>query len=484
MNGNDSLLNNKDLLPTSDSTRNMSLIDYIFLWAGMTIDIVAFSLGSQYYNNGQGLSPWGMIFAMFMGYGIVTIFTVMIGDIGTKYGISFSLYSRAAFGYKGSYIASIIRVIPAIYWFGFLTWVGASSLNHIFGMLFPGFNNLTITIILFAVLQIINSIYGLKAMAKFDWLAIPLLAVLFGAILAETLIKYDISISDILATKTEGNFSYAFAIAGIAGGWITMALNGCDLTRQIKHVKNSKQCGFFTRNRNAVIGQIIGLMLVGIITMLIGAAAGITSGYWDLNDVIPNLFDSKLSLIFCFSAVVLSQWSTNTTANLLPPTLALLNIFPNLKFKTSAIICGVIGVLIIPFQTQGTGFLISVQYWISQMLGPVIGILIADYFIIRKCILNVHDLYINNGQYQYLNGFNPAAIITIILSFIIGLLCGDYAFFAGLICSVLLYSLLMKKMILKRYNQNLGLEKFLEIDQNKRLNHIEEKQKSDTCATN
>lgn len=475
MTNNENLLKNKDLLPTLDSNRNMSLLDYTLLWAGMTIDIVAFSLGSQYYNNGHGLSPWSMVLAMFLGYGIVTIFTVMIGDIGTKYGISFSLYSRAAFGYKGSYIAGIIRVIPAIYWFGFLTWVGASSLNHIFAMIFPGFNNLTIMIILFAIVQIFNSIYGLKAMAKFDWLAIPLLAILFGAILINTLIKYDISISDIMSTQTEGNFSLAFAIAGIAGGWITMALNGCDLTRQIKHRKNFQHMNFLSRNRNAIIGQIVGLMFVGILTMLIGAASGITSGYWDLNEVIPNLFNSNFSLLFCFLAVVLAQWSTNTTANLLPPTLVLLNIFPKLKFSVSATICGLIGVLIIPLQAQGSTFLVFVQYWISQMLGPVIGILLADYFIIRKCKVNIHDLFMLDGQYQYFKGFNPAAISTIIISFLLGLPCGDYAFFVGLFCSIVLYSILMKFIILTKFEQNIGKEKFLMQKLNDSSNITEQK---------
>lgn len=208
------ILESKELLPTREEDRTMSMADYIILWAGMTINIVAFSLGAQYYDNGHGLSPWTMFWVMLVGYGIVTLFTAMIGDIGTKYGIPFAVYSRAAFGYKGSYYAGIVRAIPGMYWFGFLTWIGANSLHHIMEILVPGVSNLTVLLVVFAALQIINTMYGLKAMAKFDWIAIPCLAVMFGAILAVTLEKYNITIPEIMAIDTEGGYPLAYAIAG------------------------------------------------------------------------------------------------------------------------------------------------------------------------------------------------------------------------------------------------------------------------------
>lgn len=453
------ILESKELLPTREEDRTMSMADYIILWAGMTINIVAFSLGAQYYDNGHGLSPWTMVWVMLVGYGIVTLFTAMIGDIGTKYGIPFAVYSRAAFGYKGSYYAGIVRAIPGMYWFGFLTWIGANSLHHIMEILVPGVSNLTVLLVVFAALQIINTMYGLKAMAKFDWIAIPCLAVMFGAILAVTLEKYNITIPEIMAIDTEGGYPLAYAIAGIAGGWITMALNGSDLSRQIKHVPGYRSMGFWGRNRFAIIGQVVGLMFVGVITMMIGAAAGITTGYWDLNDVILTLFTNKLALFSCFIVVVFAQWSTNTAANLLPPALVLLNIFPKLKYSMSTIICGVISMAIMPWKIQSQGgFLVLVQNWISQMLGPIIGILIIDYFVVRKMKLNVKDLYESDGQYTYYKGYNFAAICSMILSFVVGLFCGEYAFFAGLFCSMIFYYILMRLFILKKYEQNIGKE--------------------------
>lgn len=459
-------LRSKELLPTCDKERDMTLFDYIILWAGMTINIVAFSLGAQYYNGGKGLSPWTLVVVMLIGYGIVTLFTSLVGDIGTKYGVPFAAYIRAPFGYKGANVAGLIRAIPGLYWFGFLTWIGAGSLNKIMAIIFPGFDNLMLMIIIFATIQVLNTMYGLKAMAKFGWIAIPSLAVMFTAILIGTLNKYNITIPEIMTIETEGGYSFAFAVAGIAGGWLTMALNGSDLTRQIKRREGYENMSFFQRNRSAIFGQVVGLMLVGVVTMLIGVASGITSGFWDLNDVVPDLFSgSKIALILCFIVIVFAQWSTNTAANLLPPALVLLNFSPKIKYWMSTVICGVISIGIMPWKIQSSGgFLVNIQSWISQMLGPIIGIMLADYFIIRKCKLNVKDLYTAGGQYEYSNGFNMSAIIALFAAFFIGLLFGDYAFFAGSIASVIIYCILMKTITLKKYEQNIGKEEFFNPD--------------------
>ena len=189
----DKILQSKELMPTDNSERNMSLFDYTILWAGMTINIVAFSLWAQYYNGGKGLSPWTMVVVMLIVYGIVTLLTSLVGDIGTKYGVHFAVYIKALFGYKGANIAGLIRSITGLYWFVFLIWVGTGSLNKIMGIIFLGFDHLTLMIIIFAAIQILNTMYGLKSMAKFGWIAIPSLAV----ILVATLRKYNITIPEI-----------------------------------------------------------------------------------------------------------------------------------------------------------------------------------------------------------------------------------------------------------------------------------------------
>lgn len=164
-------------------------------------------------------------------------------------------------------------------------------------------------------------------------------------------------------------------------------------------------------------------------------------------------------MILCFIVIVFAQWSTNTAANLLPPALVLLNFSPKIKYWMSTIICGVISIGIMPWKIQSSGgFLVDIQSWISQMLGPIIGIMLCDYFIIRKCKLNVKDLYTAGGQYTYYKGFNLSALVALFGAFLIGLNFGDYAFFAGLMISVVLYWILMTQITLKKYEQHIGIE--------------------------
>ena len=200
-------------------------------------------------------------------------------------------------------------------------------------------------------------------------------------------------------------------------------------------------------------------MAVGIIAMMVGMAAGVFTGEWDLNNVVFNLFSNNmLMLIFCFISIAFAQWSTNTAANLMPPAYILLNIFPKLKFWMTTIISGVIGLLMMPWKQQGGDFLVVIQSNFSTLLGPIIGIMLTDYFLVRKCMLNVDDLYNEDGQYQYVKGFNPSAMATMVISFGLSLLAGDYSFFAGLFISVAVYALLMKHFTLKKYEQHIGKE--------------------------
>lgn len=452
-------LRSPELLPTKEKERTLSLKDYTILWAGMTINIVAFSLGAQYYNGGDGLSPWMLILVVFIGYGLVTALTVLAGDIGTKYGIPFAVYSRAAFGYKGAYFAGLVRCVPCFYWFGFQTWVGACALNMIMGMVFPGFDNVTLMLIIFGTFQIVNALFGMEAMAKFDWIAVPCLGIMFAAIIITICNTYHVSVPDIMNVKAAGNYSIAFAVSGIAGGWITMALNGPDLARQIERSENYKNEGLIKRNKRAILGQMIGLMAVGILAMMVGMAAGVFTGEWDLNNVVYSLFSNNMiMLVFCFISIAFAQWSTNTAANLMPPAYILLNIFPKMKFWMTTVASGVIGLLMMPWKQQGGDFLVVIQSNFSTLLGPIIGIILADYFIVRKTMVNVDDLYNADGQYQYTKGFNMAAIVTMVISFSLSLLAGDYSFFAGLAISVVVYVITMKVMVLNKYEQHIGTE--------------------------
>ena len=303
-----SRLKSPELLPLRPEERDLSMVDFTLLWAGMTINIAAFSVGAQLY---PGLAPVKILYAILVAYLLVTLLLVLNGDIGLKYGVPFSVYMRACFGYRGAVIPGILRSIPCFFWFGFQTWVGALALNTIVKMSL-GYSNLTVMILFFGAIQILNASHGLKAMAKFDWLAIPMLAVVFGVIFMWLLETNDATIVDVLAAPAENTYSFSFAVMGISGGWITMALNSPDLTRKLR-CKNLEG-GFWKRNKNSIIGPLVGLVLMGGFVLLVGMTSGILTGTWNPVDVVIKTFDSSNTpaLIIAFLTIAFAQWSTNT----------------------------------------------------------------------------------------------------------------------------------------------------------------------------
>ena len=147
----------------------------------------------------------------------------------------------------------------------------------------------------------------------------------------------------------------------------------------------------------------------------------------------------------------------------MPPAYSLIAIFPKLRFWSATAISGIIGLLMMPWKLQASStFLVDVQVWISTMLGPVAGIVLADYFFIRKCKLNVHDLFTWEGQYQYSRGFNLSAMIALIVGFGLSFVSSNYGFFIGLIVAPFAYVIAMNLFTLKKHDQKIG--KIIELD--------------------
>lgn len=445
-------LKSPDLLPTRNRDRDLGFFSFTILWAGMALELAGFMTAAQLY---PGAPPTNILTGIGLGLLLVTVLLVLIGDIGTTYGIPFTVYMRACFGYKGAHIAGVFRVIPCMFWFGFQTYIAAHALNVIMEM-FTGYSNIPLLVILFGGIQIFNAAFGIKAMAKFDWLAVPLIVILFAASIMWLFNINNTNFLNVLSSPSNHTTAISIAVLATAGGWITMALNSSDLTRKLKRGNSFSTDSFFARNKTAIVGQILGLVLVGLIVGVVGLVFGVITGYYDPVDIITEVLSSSNAVVMVFALLVIafSQWSTNTAVNLMPPAYILVNMFPKLNFAKGAIIAGVVGLILMPWKFGD--YLVPFQVFSSGLLGPIAGIMIADYYFIRKRKLNVKDLYEENGQYTYKNNYNPAAIWTLIISSVPAFFAQDYSFFVSFSLSLILYVIFMKKMVLHKYNQNLG----------------------------
>ncbi|KIL44604.1 NCS1 family nucleobase:cation symporter [Jeotgalibacillus soli] len=443
-------LTGKDIMPTSENDRKVSTLGFLVLWIGIAVQLVTFIAAAQLY---PALSPLQIVIACFLGNLIVALLLTMLGDIGIKYGIPYAVVIRACFGYLGAHIPAVIRAIPAIFWFGFQTWMGAYALDVIMEMLI-GYSNLTLLIILFGALQIINTAMGIKAITNFGWLAAPSILIIGLIMQVFIMQQYELSINDIFSRGGEGGISMGYAIVVMMGTYITMALNAPDFTRFLKINNDKNETNWWKMNKGSFLGHTVGLVGSMLLFTVIGLTSGVATGNWNPIDVLVQTMgeDNPLLLFICLAFVILAQWSTNISANLLPPGYIIVNLFPRkITFVAGSITAGVIGLLIQPWNYAE--YIPEILMFITATLAPIVGIMFSDYYLLRKRRLNIEELYKVDGQYKYWHNINPAAVIAYIPAGLSVFLSPDYGFFSALIISMVLYYVLMKYWICKIYNQ-------------------------------
>jgi NCS1 family nucleobase:cation symporter-1 len=468
-----SSLHNEDLAPIPSAKRKWGTWNYAALWISMSLCIPTYMLASSLI--GGGMNWWQAIGTIFLANTIVLIPMILNGHAGAKYGIPFPVLVRASFGTKGANIPAILRAIVACGWFGIQTWIGGAALYYMLRVwipslpeiekdsLFPGL----IPFICFLAFWLLNMAvvyFGVESIRKLlvfkaIFLPVAALALLFWAIDAAN------GLGPILDQPSKLNgaafWNYFFpALTGMVGFWATLSLNIPDFTR-------------YARSQKAQIrGQAIGLppsmTLFAFIGVVVTSATAIIYGetYWDPVEL-AGKFENKMMVSFAMIAIAISTLATNIAANIVSPANDFSNLSPKkINFRMGGYITGVIGILIFPWKlvADPTGYIFTWLVGYSSLLGPVGGIMIADYYFIRRQQLNVPALYNEKGEYSYINGFNGKAIIALlagILPNVPGFLVTtklmpddavpsfvtqlyNYAWFVGFFISGIVYWVLMK----------------------------------------
>jgi NCS1 family nucleobase:cation symporter-1 len=422
-----SALYSEDLAPVPASARTWTTWNYAALWISMSLCIPTYMLASSLIEG--GMNWWQAILTIFLGNTIVLIPMVLNGHAGAKYGIPFPVLARASFGTSGANIPALLRAIVACGWFGIQTWIGGFAIYQMLRLWIPALETLSpvfpasfglqtgpaICFFLFWLLNMYVVYLGVDSIRKLlvfkaFFLPVAALALLFWAISAGN------GLGPILQqpakfTNTAQFFAFFFpALTGMVGFWATLSLNIPDFTR------------YAVSQKAQVNGQIIGLppamTLFSFIGVVVTSATTIIYGttIWDPL-VLAGKFDSKLLVSVAMIAVAISTLATNIAANIVSPANDFANLAPSkIDFRKGGYITGIIGILIFPWKliADPTGFIFTWLVGYSSLLGPVGGIMIADYFFLRKKQLAVNDLYSETGMYRFKNGFNNAAIIALL----------------------------------------------------------------------
>jgi len=470
---------NADLAPTAQSERNWSWVNISALWVGMAVCVPAYLLASGLI--AQGMSGWQAMATVLLGNLIVLVPMMLIGHAGTRYGVPFPVLLRASFGTIGARLPGLLRGLVACGWFGIQTWVGGFAiyqiLNAISGAWFVGtpiaFIDIDLAQLLsfltFWVVQVYFIAKGIESIRWLETLAAPLLILSALALLAWAYVNGG-GFGTILSRPSEfvaggaqeGQFWQVFwpSLTAMIGFWSTLSLNIPDFTR------------FAKSQRDQLLGQALGLpipmALLAFVSVAVTSATAVVFGetIWD-----PVVLAGKMGgagAIIGLVFLLLATLTTNLAANVVAPANGFSNIAPkHISFKMGGYITAGLGIAIMPWKLlESAGSYLFV--WLvgySSLLGPIAGILIADYFFVRGCRLNTDAFYHRGGDYEYYKGWNLYALLALALGIapsLTGFLTAigaisnapvflveiyNYAWFVGAFTSGILYFLFMRNRV-------------------------------------
>ena len=443
--------NTVTLSRVADDQRMFTTLSYmLFLWSSVIV-IQGFSMGQSM------LPPFGVlnitqaITACVVGSLILVCFFSLTGGIGMKYGIPFAVQIRASFGPRGAKFATLLRGLPAVFWLGISCWIGASALSVISNQLL-GFGNQFVCFIIFIIVCVTLSALGMKSIKWFEnAMAIFIVAIMLYMIF-HLVNAFNAELSEDWHSSGSWGLPFIGCIVAVTGSLFTVAINNADIGR---YLKNDPKVNW--------IGHLLGVPVSNLFLMVLGILAGSAVGEWDpitaLVKVSPN---TTVAMILCIF-IAIAQITTNMTANLLPPALIIMDFFPKIKWWQSNIIVGVLAIATCPWILFTSGNFFTFINTYSAFLGPVLGIMLIDYFFVHNQKYAIEDMYTNEKKiYNFSNGINWAAIIATLVGGVIGRgWFADYSWLVsapiGIIVYIILYNAMYKKDVEAKLAENADL---------------------------
>jgi NCS1 family nucleobase:cation symporter-1 len=391
--------------------------------------IPAYTLAASLIDS--GMSWQQAVGTVFLGNLIVLVPMLLIGHAGAKYGIPYAVLARAAFGTRGARLPAVLRALVACGWYGIQTWFGGMMIYTLIGVLLGhplagdkiaglgiNFGQLACFLVFWAI-QFYFVVHGIESIRKLETYTAPIKIVICFVLLAWAYRQAG-GFGPILEQpsqfveggKKAGQFSAVFwpSLTAMVGFWATLALNIPDFTR------------FAKSQRDQLIGQAVGLPapmgLLAALAVFVTSATVVIYGkaLWDPVDLASRM--TGAAVLIALIVLLIDTVSVNLAANLVGPAYDFSALSPRrISYKVGGYITVGIAIAIMPWKilesTQGYIFTWLIGY--SALLGPVAGILIVDYYLLRRTELEVDELYREGGQYSYRGGWNWVAVLAFVL---------------------------------------------------------------------
>ena len=451
----DARLYNADLAPTMPAQRTWGTYNYIALWFSMSMEVTTYMLAASLIAGGMNWKQ--AVGTILLGNLIVLVPMLLNAHAGAKYGIPFPVFVRASFGPVGANIPAMLRAVVACGWFGIQTWIGGQAIAAMVAVLWaPAAHMPSVTWVCFLGFWALNMVVvwcGVESIRFLQSFSAPLMLVLGLALLGFMLHRAG-GFGPMLTTPSRFTTTHGFlkfffpSLTAIVGYWATLSLNIPDFTRYAK------------KQESQILGQAfglpVGMVLFSFIGIAVTSASTVVFGEPIWNPVtLLGRFHQPWIAFLGLVGLLIATLNVNIAANVVSPSNDFSNLAPRLiSFRTGGMITGFLGLAMMPWKLMAT-FGSYVFGWLvgySGLLGPVAGIMVTDYFLVRGTRLDTYSLYRRGGMYEYKNGFNPAAIVALVLG-VFAALVGkfvprveflyDYAWFVGFFLSGAIYYLMM-----------------------------------------
>ncbi len=433
-NGNSRL---ESLRPVSHGDRVFNLVSYtLMLWASLIV-IQGFVLGQALLPPQGNLSLVQGTVVVLLSALIMALFMSLNGAAGLQHGIPFCIQVRAAFGIRGARFPEFIRLVPAIVWYGFGTWIAALAMDGIIQTL-TGFTVPGIKIIYFIAFLIIQTWFACRGIRTMKWLTVTAsvaLVLIIGQMLFSTLQREQFEITETWRISGDWGWSFWTGVNATVGILVAVMVSASDLTRYLENKRSSMWLGHF-----------FGLVPPLTLMMFLGFVSAVTTGQWDPIQALMQLSPSPLIMILMLVFILVAQFSTNLTVNILPPALIFEELF-GINWQKGVILAGILASLTFPWilLESGTNFVAFINYY-TAFFGPLLGCMLAQRWLENDQI-QIDDLYDESpaSKYWYVAGLNPAAIVsTLVVAVVTMLWWLQISWLVGLPLGILSYIILVR----------------------------------------
>ncbi|WP_080875322.1 NCS1 family transporter [Oceanobacillus timonensis] len=441
---NDELLENADAAAQTDSLqplgpedREMGTFGYSALWIGDGVNMGNMTLGASVIVAGSAtLNIWQTFTAAIIAIGIISLMFALNDRAGYRTGIPYVTQLKMSFGEKGTLVSSLLRAVPAVIWYGIQSWIGGTALNEIFIIISNGaLDNVALGFIILLAIQILLSMKGFKSIKWVESVASVVLMGIVITVFTILMTNHSDAIRDTWI-NTSGSWGIPFwgFIMIFLGNYAAIFLSAADYSRELKTGYSDKKRGLL---------YFIPIVIAYGSVIAVGAMLASATGFTNPARGLPALFDNVYIELFISVFIVFGSIAVNMVANIVTPTYVI-QLFTKLNYKIAVIITGLLAAVSFPWilvQDDNAKGLDMFVLTYSAFLGPMIAILLVEYYLLRKQHIDVKELYKKDGQFA---GTNKAAIIAMLIAAGLAFIQVDLAWIIGFVSAAIIYPLLMK----------------------------------------